>query len=181
MEQAEALKILADHSIKTNGVIVADIGSQSVWLKSVCDRPEHLYLSGPMGIASSVALGVAMSNPEKNVIAACGDGALAMNFSSLVTIANLSPDNLLIAVMDNGIYDFTQQAKSPSVAVEWRNIQETLPGFKTVMEISELPAYSSEHAPGLGFVYAKVKPASGKPTPFGLSSNQIHDRFKSLF
>ena len=63
--------------------------------------------------------GVALANPDKPVLGICGDGALAMNFSALVTIANMAPANLTLAVMDNGVYDFTGKIHSPSTAIDW--------------------------------------------------------------
>ena len=38
---------------------VSDIGSQTGWLKAAGHDPRNLYVSGPMGLATSVALGLA--------------------------------------------------------------------------------------------------------------------------
>ena len=103
MKQSAAFEILVEIAETHNALIIADIGSQSLWLKAAKDRPENLYLSGPMGMASSVALGVATAHKDRAVIAACGDGALGMNFSSLTTISNAAPANLSIVVMNNSV------------------------------------------------------------------------------
>ena len=75
----------------TRPLCVADIGSQSCWLRECSPHGRNLYLSGPMGLASSVALGVALTRPSDSVLAVCGDGSLAMNLSSLVTICHARP------------------------------------------------------------------------------------------
>jgi len=60
-----------------------------------------------MGMVSSVALGLALGKPNTKVLAIDGDGALLMNLSSLVTIANSRPRNLILLVIDNECYETT--------------------------------------------------------------------------
>ena len=43
---------------------VSDIGSQTGWLKAAGHDPRNLYVSGPMGLATSVALGLAAVRPN---------------------------------------------------------------------------------------------------------------------
>ncbi|MDB2682653.1 thiamine pyrophosphate-dependent enzyme [Alphaproteobacteria bacterium] len=177
MEQKEAIAKLATAAQAQGALVVSEIGSQTVWLHDTGDHPSYLYLSGPMGMAPSVVLGVALSNPDKPVLAICGDGALAMNFSALVTISDQAPPNLTIALMDNGVYDFTGKAPSPSQTVNWKNLVSGLSGFKSFQSISEAPIFSSNG--GLAFIHAPVKPASGKAKPFPFTGPQIYDRFLS--
>ena len=58
MEQKDAIKKLATQARDNGALIVSEIGSQTVWLHDGGDHASHLYLSGPMGMAPSVALGV---------------------------------------------------------------------------------------------------------------------------
>jgi len=60
-----------------------------------------------MGLACPIALGVALAQPHRHVIALEGDGSLLMQLGCLATIAMLKPSNLTIVVMDNGIYQIT--------------------------------------------------------------------------
>ena len=48
---------------------VSDIGSQTGWLKAAGHDPRNLYVSGPMGLATSVALGLAAVRPTEQVLA----------------------------------------------------------------------------------------------------------------
>jgi len=89
-----------------NGLIVANIGFPARELFSVQDQPENFYMLGSMGLASSIGLGLALSQPEP-VYVIDGDGALLMNLGSLATIAREAPPNLCLIVIDNGVYGST--------------------------------------------------------------------------
>lgn len=173
--QVDAIKTLADAAHRDGALIVSEIGSQTVWLNDSGDHDSHLYLSGPMGMAPSVALGVAVANPDRPVLAICGDGALAMNFSALVTISHQAPKNLTIALMDNGVYDFTGQIPSPSQTVDWEALIKGLTGFVSFKTIDDDLSFSKDG--GLSFLHAFVEPATRKFAPFTLSPVQIRDRF----
>lgn len=177
MKQGEAFKHLVTYAEKHGALIVADIGSQSLWLKAAKDRPENLYLSGPMGMASSVALGVAASNKDRLVIAACGDGALAMNMSALATISNAKPANLIVVVMDNGIYEYTKALPVPGRGVNWSNISETYPGFKNTISLTNINELDTQNGPH--FVHAEIEPGQLPPGP-GMHAVDVHHRFKKL-
>jgi phosphonopyruvate decarboxylase len=60
---------------------------------------------GGMGHASSIALGLAMSLPERNVICLDGDGAALMHMGSLAIIGNLKPRNFVHVLINNGIHE----------------------------------------------------------------------------
>src|SRR5262249_25101702 len=57
--------------------------------------------------AIPIALGVALAQPKRRVIALEGDGSILMQLGSLATVANLAPKNLAIVVWDNGMYQIT--------------------------------------------------------------------------
>ena len=65
------------------------------------------YASDPMGVWSSVALGLALAQPERRVFLLAGDGDLLMSLQSLATIAQAAPPNLRIVVFQNGAYSST--------------------------------------------------------------------------
>lgn len=181
MNQFDAFKLLSEFADNHGAIIVSDIGSQSLWLKAVKDRPENLYLSGPMGMASSVALGVAVSHKDRLVIAACGDGALAMNLSSLVTISNAAPKNLIVVVMDNGIYEFTRGIPVPSRAVSWSDIPAAFSGFSRDLDINDLKKLKPDDLmSGPYFVHAVLNPSETLPPGPGLHPVDVHHRFRRL-
>ena len=73
---------------------------------------------GSMGLACPIALGVALAQPERGVIALEGDGSILMALGCLATIGMVKPRNLTIIIMDNGIYQITgkQAAATASTA-----------------------------------------------------------------
>jgi len=177
LEQVDAINILAKGAQQSGALVVSEIGSQTTWLHETGDHDSYLYLSGPMGMAPSVALGVALANPDKPVLAICGDGALVMNFSAMVTAAHEAPKNLTLAVMDNGVYDFTGKVPSPSVAVDWKKLIGGLPAFTGYSELDDASAPKFSATGGLNLIYAKVKPAGRKPKAFPFTAPDIYARF----
>jgi sulfopyruvate decarboxylase subunit beta len=54
-----------------------------------------------MGMASSIALGLALARPDLRVIVLDGDGSILMNLGGLTTLARYRPKNLVHVVFDN--------------------------------------------------------------------------------
>lgn len=181
MEQLDIIKHMAAAAKRDGALVVSEIGSQTQWLYASGDEPHHLYLTGPMGMGPSVALGVALAQPDKPVLAICGDGALAMNLSALTTASYMAPKNLTIAVIDNGVYDLTGKATSPTRGMNFGNIADVFPGFEHATEIDLNADICFKSDSGLTLWHAKVTPAAQKAPPFPLQPLDIHSRFKSLF
>jgi thiamine pyrophosphate-dependent acetolactate synthase large subunit-like protein len=98
--------------LKHDEAVVAGIGNANFDLFAAGHRPQNFYMLGSMGLACPIALGVALGQPERGVIALEGDGSILMGLGCLTTIANMKPRNLTIIIWDNGIYQITgkQQA-----------------------------------------------------------------------
>ncbi|XP_076450546.1 phosphonopyruvate decarboxylase-like isoform X3 [Babylonia areolata] len=60
---------------------------------------------GAMGHASSIALGVAISTPHKQVFALDGDGAVLMHMGVMATIGQRGPANFRHIIFNNGAHD----------------------------------------------------------------------------
>lgn len=67
-------------------------------------HPLDFPLGGAMGSACMVALGLALAQPSRRVLAFVGDGEILMSLSSLATIGAERPDNLGVVVIDNEHY-----------------------------------------------------------------------------
>src|SRR5688572_26167504 len=93
--------------LKHEEAVVAGIGNTNFDLYAAGHRPQNFYMLGSMGLAIPIALGVAIAQPERGVIALEGDGSLLMGLGCLTTIATVAPRNLAIIVMDNGLYQIT--------------------------------------------------------------------------
>ncbi|MFL4998780.1 MAG: thiamine pyrophosphate-dependent enzyme, partial [Xanthobacteraceae bacterium] len=89
-------------------------------------RPEHFYMLGSMGLAVPIALGVAIAQPSRGVIALEGDGSILMSLGCLSTVAQVKPRNLTIIIIDNGIYQIT--GKQPTTTQSTADIVEIARG-----------------------------------------------------
>jgi len=87
--------------------VIAGIGNTNFDLYAAGHRPQNFYMLGSMGLACPIAVGVALAQPDRGVIALEGDGSILMALGCLATIATLKPRNLTIIIMDNGIYQIT--------------------------------------------------------------------------
>ena len=106
-------------ALRHDEAVIGGIGNANFDLYAAGHRPQNFYMLGSMGLACPIALGVALAQPERGVIALEGDGSLLMSLGCLATIANLKPRNLTIVVWDNGIYQITgKQAAATSGATD---------------------------------------------------------------
>lgn len=104
MIRSEILKEIAP--ILRDQLVVCNIGIPSQELHAIDDQPSNFYMLGTMGLASSIGLGLALSQP-KPVIVIDGDGSILTNLGTLPTIANNVADNYILLIVDNGSYGST--------------------------------------------------------------------------
>jgi thiamine pyrophosphate-dependent acetolactate synthase large subunit-like protein len=105
LNRSKLTKRLVD-TLKDEAVI-GGIGNNNFDLWSAGRRPQNFYMLGSMGLACPIALGVALAQPQRRVIALEGDGSLLMQVGALATIAMLKPRNLTIILWDNSCYQIT--------------------------------------------------------------------------
>ena len=104
--------------LKHDEAVVGGIGNTNFDLWAAGRRPQNFYMLGSMGLAIPIALGVALAQPQRKVVALEGDGSLLMQLGCLSTVAMRAPKNLTIVVWDNGLYQITggQPTASASAA-----------------------------------------------------------------
>lgn len=95
-----------------DALVVTGLGSPSYDVFAAGDRAANFYLWGAMGGCTALALGLALAQPEKSVIAITGDGEQLMGMGALATVAVQQPANLTIVVLDNGHFAETGMQKS---------------------------------------------------------------------
>jgi thiamine pyrophosphate-dependent acetolactate synthase large subunit-like protein len=100
--------------LKHDEAVIGGIGNTNFDLWAAGHRPQNFYMLGSMGLAFPIALGVALAQPQRRVIALEGDGSLLMQLGCLSTIAAQAPKNLTLVVMDNGIYQITGAQPTPA-------------------------------------------------------------------
>lgn len=104
MVRSDVLKSLIP--VISDKLVICNIGLPSQELYMLDDQPSNFYMLGTMGLASSIGLGLALSQKDK-VIAIDGDGSVLTNFATLATIANNVADNFVLIIIDNGSYGST--------------------------------------------------------------------------
>src|ERR671933_1832321 len=112
MERLAATRVAVE--LAGNAPIVGGVGNSTFDLVA-CDRASNFYMWNSMGMASSIALGLALARPELRVVVLDGDGSLLMNLSSLATERTAGVPNLVHVVWDNGGWEVTggQPAGAP--------------------------------------------------------------------
>jgi thiamine pyrophosphate-dependent acetolactate synthase large subunit-like protein len=100
--------------LKSDEAVIGGIGNTNFDLWSAGRRPQNFYMLGSMGLAFPIAMGVALAQPRRRVVALEGDGSLLMQLGCLSTIATVAPKNLTLVVMDNGIYQITGGQPTPA-------------------------------------------------------------------
>ena len=115
MNRFDLTKRLVGH-LKRDEAVIAGIGNANFDLWASGQRPQNFYMLGSMGLAIPIALGVAIAQPRRHVIALEGDGSLLMQLGCLATVAMRAPKNLTIIVWDNGIYQITGSQPTASAA-----------------------------------------------------------------
>ncbi len=107
------------------------------------DEKLDFPLSGCMGKASSVGLGLALAHPERKVLILDGDGSLLMNLGTMVTLANKSPENLYHFLFDNGVYAVTGGQPVPgSGRADWEQMAKGA-GYAAVFSFDNLEDLST--------------------------------------
>jgi thiamine pyrophosphate-dependent acetolactate synthase large subunit-like protein len=97
-------------------VVVPGLGSPTWDCFAAGDAPEYLYSWGGMGLAVATALGVALAQPNRRVLALTGDGEMMMGIGSLGVVADHAPKNLAILVLDNEHFGETGKQRGLSGA-----------------------------------------------------------------
>ena len=87
-------------------LVICNIGTPSQELFAIMDQPSNFYMLGTMGLASSIGLGLALTQ-FKTVISIDGDGSILTNLGTLPTIGNHCPANYILLIIDNGSYGST--------------------------------------------------------------------------
>ena len=109
LTRENAIKTIVDQ-LEGSEVIVSTTGKTSRELFEYREELKHNHdkdflTVGSMGHSNQIALGIAISKPNKKVICIDGDGAMLMHMGSLAIVGNLAPKNYLHIVINNGAHE----------------------------------------------------------------------------
>ncbi|OJX96010.1 MAG: hypothetical protein BGO96_06840 [Micrococcales bacterium 73-15] len=131
------------------------------------DRPNHLPLTGSMGLALPVGIGIARGS-RRTTLVLDGDGSLLMNPAGLLTLGAEPDLPVLHVVLDDGVYASTGGQPSPGGRVDLVALAGAagVPGH-----VARTPEDLAELLTGLAadgraaFVHAPVTPDLTPPGP----------------
>ncbi|WP_030155847.1 phosphonopyruvate decarboxylase [Glycomyces sp. NRRL B-16210] len=172
----EAL-IAAAEAVGSEAAIVSTTGMLSRELFEYRERvggdgDRDFLTVGGMGHASSIALGVAMAEPDREVWCFDGDGALLMHLGSLAVIADHAPSTYFHIVFNNGVHDSVGGQPTSVGVVDVAAAAKAL-GYRyaaSTEDLSSLPEQIAalRAAGGPALLELKVKPGNrkdiGRPT-----------------
>lgn len=160
----EALQRIVQHAPEDRAVIVATTGYTGRELFALADRPNHLYMVGSMGCASSLGLGLALARPDLTVIVVDGDGAALMRMGNLATLGSYGAHNLVHLLLDNEVHDSTGAQATVSVNVDFGGIAANC-GYGTALSGADLKLLdellmSGRADAGPRFGHLKIRPGT---------------------
>ncbi|TLU71808.1 phosphonopyruvate decarboxylase [Lichenicoccus roseus] len=165
--------------------VIATTGKSGRELFTLDDRAQHLYQVGSMGGASGMALGVAMTRPERRVVVLDGDGAALMKLGTLATIGAQHPPNLLHVLLDNGVHDSTGGQSTVSASVDFAGVALAC-GYAAAWSVDDASGFDQAMRAALDFegpvlVHARIAPGSikalGRPT---VAPHEVARRFRAF-
>lgn len=176
MSLVDSLKVL--HGLRQpDQVVLTTMGSGREWMKLGTHPLDFIYAPSAMGEAPLVGLGMALAQPQRKVVVCNGDGCMLMNLGCLVTITAESPENYVLIVFDNGVYEVTGQqltagtgaARHAGRTIDYATIARGA-GFTEVHAFRDLAAWQAQaaqvlSAKGPTFIALSVEPVAGGEVP----------------
>ncbi|MSR62112.1 MAG: phosphonopyruvate decarboxylase [Planctomycetes bacterium] len=157
--------------VSGSDVVVATTGYTGRALYAVGDRPNQLYMVGSMGCASSFALGLALTQPQRRVVVLDGDGALLMHLGALAIVGHEAPPNLVHVLLDNGVHDSTGAQATVAPAVDLAGVALAC-GYPDVRRVASAGALTEavgragrERAGGPAFLHVRTEPRTNRKLP----------------
>jgi thiamine pyrophosphate-dependent acetolactate synthase large subunit-like protein len=182
MQLRGAMEVLRAARAKGD-VMITSMGSAREWI-AMChasneplDPLDFIFVPSSMGQAPSLALGIALAQPGRRVFACNGDGSTLMNLGALATISAECPTNLVLIILDNGVYEVTGAQPTPGSAlgrpdqrgVDFAEIARAC-GWQSVYRYNDLDdwrdgANDAINSPGPVFIVLEVAPVPGAVGP----------------
>ena len=174
MKRYDCLRAIAPHF--NEELVVTNLGAVRHEWQAL--RPHHgNYHLQNLGLTSSMALGLALALPHRQVVAFDGDGSLLLNLGSLATIANQHPKNLIHIVFDNECYESSRGAPTATAGLADLAAVARGCGFANVMTVKTVPEFEEVFlralkSKDLCFILAKVESGAGDVPAAALDSQE---------
>jgi len=187
MKRIDCLKVV--YPELEDCAVVTIMGAVAAELYSLGHRANFFYLEHAMGLASSIGLGIALSQPNRKVVVIDGDGSVLMNLGGLTTLARSQPRNLVHLIFDNetllsvgggapGGYRWFTTATSTGTDLAGIAKAAGFPHARTVRELDdfETAALDALDRNELTCIVAKVE--AEMPKSFLMDVHMLENRFE---
>lgn len=143
MDQFEATQALVKH-LDDNVPVIASLGNPGLHLfRANKQRQRNFNFRNAMGLAPSMALGLATANPEQRVVVLDGDGSLLMNLNTLATEGWRASRNLVHVCWDNRMYEMTGKQPTATAGPADLAAMAEAAGFPKVERVETLAAFDA--------------------------------------
>jgi phosphonopyruvate decarboxylase len=157
-------------NVATTGMLSRELFEHRVRAEESGER-DFLTVGG-MGHASSIALGVAMNERDREVWCLDGDGAALMHLGTLAVIADHAPPTFFHVVFNNGVHDSVGGQPTSIGVVDLATTARALGyrGTASTASLDEVPALVSSlrETGGPALLELRVRPGNrpgiGRPT-----------------
>jgi len=118
-------------------LIATGLGSATWDCFAAGDHPDYLYSWGGMGLAVPTALGLALAQPGRRVLAITGDGEMMMGLGSLAVVGDQAPSNFAVLVLDNEAFGETGRQRGLTAGrVDIAGLAKAV-GFSDAMTVTD--------------------------------------------
>jgi len=139
MNKTEAIRAIIEAT--TAEPIVFTTGYACRIASGIADRPNHFYMTGSMGLAASIGIGIAQQTKAPTIVVD-GDGSLLMNPVGLLIAGASETLPLIHLVLDDGLYASTGGQDVPSRAADLTALARAC-GYRRVLEIDDVASITS--------------------------------------
>jgi sulfopyruvate decarboxylase subunit beta len=163
VKRYDCLKLLAPMVDEHMFAVTSLSTNAPFWFNVRPEGPNFFALN--MGLCLPFALGLTAAFPKRKVISIDSDGSLMNDSSSLITVADVNPPNLVAFVFDNSSYAFmgsTFTARRTDLAKMAQGAGIANSGTVRTLEEFSAAAKQAIESTGPHFIVAKIEPDAGR-------------------
>lgn len=174
MTRYEAIRVLS--SVAGDDIIVSNLGIPSRELYEINDRELNFYMTGSMGLVSSIGLGLALVQ-DRHVYVIDGDGSLLMNPNALTAIGDFNPGNLTVVAVDNAAYGSTGNQPTCTCTLSDLELLAKASGIEDTAKVHTEEELKEALSRKTCFIHVIVKPVNAKCRNIPYTAKEIKERF----
>lgn len=176
LSREEALEEVLKH-IPNDAVIVSTTGMLSRELFELREKYNQSHETdfltvGSMGHTSQIAMGIALSKPDKTVFCFDGDGSAIMHLGNYAIAGSMAPKNLKLIIFNNGAHDSVGGQPTIGQWIDFSKIAEAskINNFGIAQSLNEINLAVNQlvNSKQIGFLDIRIKKGAridlGRPT-----------------